>query len=201
MKKIMTFIALCIGYSMALPIYAQIGMPSRSIVNPDSVSCDFYRTETVTGNTITFKVNHSLSTLYQITDIRNTMVFAPMPLNDGVTRTEPLDLSLTILPVSTEPIFQAFLDTFSPDEIRTLALYKEYLSVNYALTTSGSVMEIGFTIPRDHPRLYNIPPQYLEKLSAKLKNSVSFSVPRSLNIYKYVTLTQDVYFSFLVDKL
>ena len=37
-----------VGFSF-VPVYGQIGMPSHSIVNPDSVSHNFYERETVTG--------------------------------------------------------------------------------------------------------------------------------------------------------
>ena len=37
-----------VGFSF-VPVYGQIGIPSHSIVNPDSVSHNFYERETVKG--------------------------------------------------------------------------------------------------------------------------------------------------------
>ncbi|WP_302947815.1 hypothetical protein [Alistipes indistinctus] len=79
-----------VGFSF-VPVYGQIGIPSHSIVNPDSVSHNFYERETVTGNTITYKVDYSLGSLYQISNINNTRVGQLMSLKDGSTPTEPVD--------------------------------------------------------------------------------------------------------------
>ena len=48
------------GFS-AVPVLGQVGIPSHSIVNPDSVSHNFYERETVKGNTITYKSRSFLS--------------------------------------------------------------------------------------------------------------------------------------------
>ena len=62
-----------VGFSF-VPDCGQIGMPSHSIVNPDSVSHNLYEREIVKGNTITYKVDYSLGSLYQISNINNTRV-------------------------------------------------------------------------------------------------------------------------------
>ena len=48
--------------------------------------------------------------------------------------------------VSLEPVYRAFLETFTPEEIRVLAQNNEVLFVGYALDETGSVLEIDFTI-------------------------------------------------------
>ena len=124
MKKYgFVILLLClVGFSF-VPVYGQIGIPSHSIVNPDSVSHNFYERETVKGNTITYKVDYSLGSLYQISNSNNTRVGQLMSLKDGSTPTEPLNSSLEI--VSLEPVYRAFLETFTPEEIRVLAQNNE----------------------------------------------------------------------------
>ena len=159
MKSRFVALSLCLmGFSF-VPVLGQIGIPSHSIVNPDSVSHNFYERETVKGNTITYKVDYSLGSLYQISNINNTRVGELMSLKDGSTPTEPLNSSLEI--VSLEPVYRAFLETFTPEEIRVLAQNNEVLLVGYALSESGSVLEVDFSMYRNRPHLYNIPPQYL----------------------------------------
>ena len=203
MKKYgFVILLLClVGFSF-VPVYGQIGIPSHSIVNPDSVSHNFYEREIVKGNTITYKVDYSLGSLYQISNSNNTRVGQLMSLKDGSTPTEPLNSSLEI--VSLEPIYRAFLETFTPEEIRVLAQNNEVLRIGYALNETGSVLEVGFTIESDRPHLYNIPPQYLEKLEAKLKSTVSYVIPPHmayLREYKFITVSQVCPFKGLLDKL
>ena len=91
MKLFLAFPLFClVGFSF-VPVFGQIGMPSHSIVNPDSVSHNFYEREIVKGNTITYKVDYSLGSLYQISNINNTRVGQLMSLKDGSTPTEPVD--------------------------------------------------------------------------------------------------------------
>ena len=202
MKLFLAFLLLClVGFSF-VPVYGQIGMPSHSIVNPDSVSHNFYERETVKGNTITYKVDYSLGSLYQISNSNNTRVGQLMSLKDGSTPTEPLNSSLEI--VSLEPIYRAFLETFTPEEIRVLAQNEEVLRIGYALNETGAVLEVRFTMLRDRPHLYNIPPQYLEKLETKLKSTVSYVIPPDmayLREYKFITVSQVCPFKGLLDKL
>ena len=203
MKKYgFVILLLClVGFSF-VPVYGQIGIPSHSIVNPDSVSHNFYERETVKGNTITYKVDYSLGSLYQISNSNNTRVGQLMSLKDGSTPTEPLNSSLEI--VSLEPVYRAFLETFTPEEIRVLAQNDEVLFVGYALDETGSVLEIDFTIESDRPHLYNIPPQYLEQLETKLKSTVSYVIPPDmayLREYKFITVSQVCPFKGLLDKL
>ena len=190
-----------VGFSF-VPVYGQIGIPSHSIVNPDSVSHNFYERETVKGNTITYKVDYSLGSLYQISNSNNTRVGQLMSLKDGSTPTEPLNSSLEI--VSLEPVYRAFLETFTPEEIRVLAQNDEVLRIGYALNETGAVLEVRFTMLRDRPHLYNIPPQYLEKLETKLKSTVSYVIPPDmayLREYKFITVSQDCSFKSFLDKL
>ena len=190
-----------VGFSF-VPVYGQIGIPSHSIVNPDSVSHNFYERETVKGNTITYKVDYSLGSLYQISNSNNTRVGQLMSLKDGSTPTEPLNSSLEI--VSLEPVYRAFLETFTPEEIRVLAQNNEVLRIGYALNETGAVLEVRFTMLRDRPHLYNIPPQYLEKLETKLKSTVSYVIPPHmayLREYKFITVSQDCSFKSFLDKL
>ena len=158
-----------VGFSF-VPVFGQIGMPSHSIANPDSVSHNFYEL---------------------------------MSLKDGSTPTEPLNSSLEI--VSLEPIYRAFLETFTPEEIRVLAQNNEVLLVGYALSESGSVLEVDFSMYRNRPHLYNIPPQYLEKLEAKLKSTVHYVIPeykrQQLCKYNVITVSQVFPFKSLLDKL
>ena len=202
MKSRFVALSLCLmGFSF-VPVLGQIGIPSHSIVNPDSVSHNFYERETVKGNTITYKVDYSLGSLYQISNSNNTRVGQLMSLKDGSTPTEPLNSSLEI--VSLEPVYRAFLETFTPEEIRVLAQNDEVLFVGYALDETGSVLEIDFTIESDRPHLYNIPPQYLEKLETKLKSTVSYVIPPHmayLREYKFITVSQDCSFKSFLDKL
>ena len=202
MKLFLAFLLLClVGFSF-VPVYGQIGIPSHSIVNPDSVSHNFYEREIVKGNTITYKVDYSLGSLYQISNINNTRVGQLMSLKDGSTPTEPLNSSLEI--VSLEPIYRAFLETFTPEEIRVLAQNNEVLRIGYALNETGAVLEVRFTMLRDRPHLYNIPPQYLEKLETKLKSTVSYFIPPHmayLREYKFITVSQDCSFKSFLDKL
>ena len=189
------------GFS-AVPVLGQVGMPSHSIVNPDSVSHNFYERETVKGNTITYKVDYSLGSLYQISNSNNTRVGQLMSLKDGSTPTEPLNSSLEI--VSLEPVYRAFLETFTPEEIRVLAQNEEVLRIGYALNETGAVLEVRFTMLRDRPHLYNIPPQYLEKLETKLKSTVSYVIPPHmayLREYKFITVSQDCSFKSFLDRL
>ena len=79
-----------VGFSF-VPVCGQIGMPSHSIVNPDSVSHNFYERETVKGNTITYKVDYSYPMLYCIGNACNTRLGELMSLKDGSTPTEPVD--------------------------------------------------------------------------------------------------------------
>ena len=202
MKLFLAFFLFClVGFSF-VPVCGQIGMPSHSIVNPDSASHNFYERETVTGNTITYKVDYSLGSLYQISNSNNTRVGQLMSLKDGSTPSEPLNSSLEI--VSLEPVYRAFLETFTPEEIRVLAQNDEVLFVGYALDETGSVLEIDFTIESDRPHLYNIPPQYLEQLETKLKSTVSYIIPPHmayLREYKFITVSQVFPFKSLLDKL
>ena len=205
MKKYgFVILLLClVGFSF-VPVLGQIGMPSHSIVNPDSVSHNFYERETVTGNTITYKVDYSLGSLYQISNINNTRVGQLMSLKDGSTPTEPVDRGGDLEITSLNPVYQAFLETFTPEEIRVLAQNDEVLFVGYALDETGSVLEIDFTIESDRPHLYNIPPQYLEQLETKLKSTVSYVIPPDmayLREYKFITVSQVCPFKGLLDKL
>ena len=204
MKSRFVALSLCLmGFSF-VPVCGQIGMPSHSIVNPDSVSHNFYERETVKGNTITYKVDYSLGSLYQISNINNTRVGELMSLKDGSTPTEPVDRGGDLEITSLNPVYQAFLETFTPEEIRVLAQNDEVLFVGYALDETGSVLEIDFTIESDRPHLYNIPPQYLEKLEAKLKSTVSYVIPPHmayLREYKFITVSQVCPFKGLLDKL
>mgnify|MGYP000200923563 FL=1 len=205
MKKYgFVILLLClVGFSF-VPVYGQIGIPSHSIVNPDSVSHNFYERETVKGNTITYKVDYSLGSLYQISNINNTRVGELMSLKDGSTPTEPVDRGGDLEITSLNPVYQAFLETFTPEEIRVLAQNDEVLFVGYALDETGSVLEIDFTIESDRPHLYNIPPQYLEQLETKLKSTVSYVIPPDmayLREYKFITVSQVCPFKGLLDKL
>ena len=205
MKKYgFVILLLClVGFSF-VPVYGQIGIPSHSIVNPDSVSHNFYEREIVKGNTITYKVDYSLGSLYQISNINNTRVGELMSLKDGSTPTEPVDRGGDLEITSLNPVYQAFLETFTPEEIRVLAQNDEVLFVGYALDETGSVLEIDFTIESDRPHLYNIPPQYLEQLETKLKSTVSYVIPPDmayLREYKFITVSQVCPFKGLLDKL
>ena len=202
MKLFLAFFLLCLMGFSAVPVLGQVGMPSHSIVNPDSVSHNFYEREIVKGNTITYKVDYSLGSLYQISNINNTRVGELMSLKDGSTPTEPLNSSLEI--VSLEPVYRAFLETFTPEEIRVLAQNEEVLRIGYALNETGAVLEVRFTMLRDRPHLYNIPPQYLEKLETKLKSTVSYVIPPHmayLREYKFITVSQDCSFKSFLDRL
>ena len=195
---------LCLVGFSAVPVFGQIGMPSHSIVNPDSVSHNFYERETVKGNTITYKVDYSLGSLYQISNINNTRVGELMSLKDGSTPTEPVDRGGDLEITSLNPVYQAFLETFTPEEIRVLAQNNEVLRIGYALNETGAVLEVRFTMLRDRPHLYNIPPQYLEKLETKLKSTVSYVIPPHmayLREYKFITVSQVFPFKSLLDKL
>ena len=203
MKKYgFVILLLCLVGFFFVPVFGQIGMPSHSIVNPDSVSHNFYEREIVKGNTITYKVDYSLGSLYQISNSNNTRVGQLMSLKNGSTPTEPLNSSLEI--VSLEPVYRAFLETFTPEEIRALARNNASLNVGYAINENGTVLEVRFTMLRDRPHLYNIPPQYLEKLEIQLKSTVSFIIPshmQYLREYKFITVSQDISFSWLESKL
>ena len=205
MKKYgFVILLLClVGFSF-VPVFGQIGMPSHSIVNPDSVSHNFYEREIVKGNTITYKVDYSLGSLYQISNINNTRVGQLMSLKDGSTPTEPVDRGGDLEITSLNPVYQAFLETFTPEEIRVLAQNNEVLRIGYALNETGAVLEVRFTMLRDRPHLYNIPPQYLEKLETKLKSTVSYFIPPHmayLREYKFITVSQVCPFKGLLDKL
>jgi len=206
MKLFLAFPLFClVGFSF-VPVFGQIGMPSHSIVNPDSVSHNFYEREIVKGNTITYKVDYSLGSLYQISNINNTRVGQLMSLKDGSTPTEPVDRGGDLEITSLNPVYQAFLETFTPEEIRVLAQNNEVLLVGYALSESGSVLEVDFSMYRNRPHLYNIPPQqYLEKLEAKLKSTVHYVIPeykrQQLCKYNVITVSQVFPFKSLLDKL
>ena len=205
MKKYgFVILLLClVGFSF-VPVFGQIGMPSHSIVNPDSVSHNFYERETVKGNTITYKVDYSLGSLYQISNSNNTRVGQLMSLKDGSTPTEPVDRGGDLEITSLNPVYQAFLETFTPEEVRVLAQNDEVLRIGYALNETGAVLEVRFTMLRDRPHLYNIPPQYLEKLETKLKSTVSYIIPPHmayLREYKFITVSQVCPFKGLLDKL
>ena len=204
MKLFLAFFLLCLMGFSAVPVLGQVGMPSHSIVNPDSVSHNFYERETVKGNTITYKVDYSLGSLYQISNINNTRVGELMSLKDGSTPTEPVDRGGDLEITSLNPVYQAFLETFTPEEIRVLAQNEEVLRIGYALNETGAVLEVRFTMLRDRPHLYNIPPQYLEKLETKLKSTVSYVIPPHmayLREYKFITVSQVCPFKGLLDKL
>ena len=204
MKLFLAFFLLCLMGFSAVPVLGQVGMPSHSIVNPDSVSHNFYERETVKGNTITYKVDYSLGSLYQISNINNTRVGELMSLKDGSTPTEPVDRGGDLEITSLNPVYQAFLKTFTPEEIRVLAQNNDVIRIRYALNENGVVLEVGFTIESDRPHLYNIPPQYLEKLETKLKSTVSYVIPPHmayLREYKFITVSQVFPFKSLLDKL
>ena len=204
MKLFLAFFLLCLMGFSAVPVLGQVGMPSHSIVNPDSVSHNFYERETVKGNTITYKVDYSLGSLYQISNINNTRVGQLMSLKDGSTPTEPVDRGGDLEITSLNPVYQAFQETFTPEEIRVLAQNNEVLRIGYALNETGAVLEVRFTMLRDRPHLYNIPPQYLEKLETKLKSTVSYVIPPHmayLREYKFITVSQVCPFKGLLDKL
>ena len=206
MKKYgFVILLLClVGFSF-VPVLGQIGMPSHSIVNPDSVSHNFYERETVKGNTITYKIDHSYPMLYRIGNASNTRLGELMSLKDGSTPTEPVDRGGDLAVVSLEPVYRALLETFTPEEIRVLAQNNEVLLVGYALSESGSVLEVDFSMYRNRPHLYNIPPQYLEKLEAKLKSTVHYVIPeykrQQLCKYNVITVSQVFPFKSLLDKL
>ena len=204
MKLFLAFLLLClVGFSF-VPVCGQIGIPSHSIVNPDSVNHNFYERETVKGNTITYKIDHSYPMLYRIGNASNTRLGELMSLKDGSTPTEPVDRGGGLDVVSLKPVYQAFLETFTPEEIRVLAQNNDVICIRYALNENGVVLEVGFTIESDRPHLYNIPPQYLEKLEAKLKSTVSYVIPPHmayLREYKFITVSQVFPFKSLLDKL
>ena len=205
MKKYgFVILLLClVGFSF-VPVCGQIGMPSHSIVNPDSVSHNFYEREIVKGNTITYKVDYSLGSLYQISNINNTRVGELMSLKDGSIPTKPLGIGDELDIASWVPVYCAFLETFTPEEIRALARNNASLNVGYAINENGTVLEVRFTMLRDRPHLYNIPPQYLEKLEIQLKSTVSCIIPshmQYLREYKFITVSQDISFSWLESKL
>ena len=205
MKLFLAFFLFClVGFSF-VPVLGQIVMPSQSIVNPDSVSHNFYERETVKGNTITYKIDHSYPMLYRIGNASNTRLGELMSLKDGSTPTEPVDRGGDLDVVSLEPVYRAFLETFTPEEIRVLAQNNEVLLVGYALSESGSVLEVDFSMYRNRPHLYNIPPQYLEKLEAKLKSTVHYVIPeykrQQLCKYNVITVSQVFPFKSLLDKL
>ena len=204
MKLFLAFPLFClVGFSF-VPVYGQIGIPSHSIVNPDSVSHNFYERETVKGNTITYKIDHSYPMLYRIGNASNTRLGELMSLKDGSTPTEPVDRGGDLEITSLNPVYQAFLETFTPEEIRVLAQNNEVLRIGYALNETGAVLEVRFTMLRDRPHLYNIPPQYLEKLETKLKSTVSYVIPPHmayLREYKFITVSQVCPFKGLLDKL
>ena len=81
----------------------------------------------------------------------------------------------------------------------------EVLLVGYALSESGSVLEVDFSMYRNRPHLYNIPPQYLEKLEAKLKSTVHYVIPeykrQQLCKYNVITVSQVFPFKSFLDKL
>ena len=205
MKKYgFVILLLClVGFSF-VPVFGQIGMSSHSIVNPDSVSHNFYERETVKGNTITYKIDHSYPMLYRIGNASNTRLGELMSLKDGSTPTEPVDRGGDLDVVSLEPVYRAFLETFTPEEIRALARNNASLNVGYAINENGTVLEVRFTMLRDRPHLYNIPPQYWEKLEIQLKSTVSFIIPshmQYLREYKFITVSQVISFSWLESKL
>ena len=205
MKLFLAFFLLCLMGFSAVPVLGQVGMPSHSIVNPDSVSHNFYERETVKGNTITYKIDHSYPMLYRIGNASNTRLGELMSLKDGSTPTEPVDRGGDLEITSLNPVYQAFLETFTPEEIRVLAQNNEVLLVGYALSESGSVLEVDFSMYRNRPHLYNIPPQYLEKLEAKLKSTVHYVIPeykrQQLCKYNVITVSQVFPFKSLLDKL
>ena len=142
--------------------------------------------------------------LYRIGNASNTRLGELMSLKDGSTPTEPVDRGGDLEITSLNPVYQAFLETFTPEEIRVLAQNDEVLFVGYALDETGSVLEIDFTIESDRPHLYNIPPQYLEQLETKLKSTVSYVIPPDmayLREYKFITVSQVCPFKGLLDKL
>ena len=205
MKLFLAFPLFClVGFSF-VPVCGQIGIPSHSIVNPDSVSHNFYERETVKGNTITYKIDHSYPMLYRIGNASNTRLGELMSLKDGSTPTEPVDRGGDLEITSLNPVYQAFLETFTSEEIRVLAQNNEVLLVGYALSESGSVLEVDFSMYRNRPHLYNIPPQYLEKLEAKLKSTVHYVIPeykrQQLCKYNVITVSQVFPFKSLLDKL
>ena len=204
MKSRFVALSLCLmGFSF-VPVYGQIGIPSHSIVNPDSVSHNFYERETVKGNTITYKIDHSYPMLYRIGNASNTRLGELMSLKDGSTPTEPVDRGGGLDVISLKPVYQAFLETFTPEEIRVLEQNNDVIRIRYALNENGVVLEVGFTIESDRPHLYNIPPQYLEKLETKLKSTVSYVIPPHmayLREYKFITVSQVFPCKSLLDKL
>ena len=204
MKLFLAFFLLCLMGFSAVPVLGQVGMPSHSIVNPDSVSHNFYERETVKGNTITYKVDYSYPMLYCIGNACNTRLGELMSLKDGSTPTEPVDRGGDLEITSLNPVYQAFLKTFTPEEIRVLAQNNDVIRIRYALNENGVVLEVGFTIESDRPHLYNIPPQYLEKLETKLKSTVSYVIPPHmayLREYKFITVSQDCSFKSFLDRL
>ena len=204
MKLFLAFFLLCLMGFSAVTVLGQVGMPSHSIVNPDSVSHNFYERETVKGNTITYKVDYSYPMLYCIGNACNTRLGELMSLKDGSTPTEPVDRGGGLDVVFLKPVYQAFLETFTPEEMRVLAQNNDVIRIRYALNENGVVLEVGFTIESDRPHLYNIPPQYLEKLETKLKSTVSYIIPPHmayLREYKFITVSQVFPFKSLLDKL
>lgn len=196
MKRIITFVALCIGYCFSFPTYGQ----SYSIVYPDSVSYNFYKRETVRGNNITFKVDHALSPLLQICNSKYTNVFAETiakyPVAEAI-----FEKKVMIEAISMQPVYDAFLAVFSPEELSVLALNKNFIRLCYKLEKNGTISEIGFVFWEDDPHLYNIPPQYLEKLEQMLLPSMHFTIPGWYDRYNIVTMCQDIKFTAIVKKL
>lgn len=200
MKRILTLIVFCMGYSMVIPANAQIGMPSYSIVFPDSVSNNFYQSEIARGNNITFSVDHSLSTLFQICNIRYTNVFADMIAKYPV-NVAPFEKEEEIVATSMQPIYNAFLEVFSPEEIRVLAEEKCFINLCFTLNRDGSIGEIGFAFWNNDPHLYNIPPQYLEKLEEMILPNMSFSVPGWYDRYNIVNMCLPIKFTAIAKQL
>ena len=130
-----------VGFSF-VPVCGQIGMPSHSIVNPDSVSHNFYERETVKGNTITYKIDHSYPMLYRIGNASNTRLGELMSLKDGSTPTEPVDRGGDLEITSLNPVYQAFLKTFTPEEMRVLAQNNDVIRIRYALNENGVVWKL-----------------------------------------------------------
>ena len=87
------------------------------------MSHNFYEREIVKGNTITYKVDYSLGSLYQISNINNTRVGELMTLKDGSIPTKPLGIG-DELDIASWAVSYTHLDVYKRQPFLTEELWQ-----------------------------------------------------------------------------
>lgn len=144
---------------------------------------DYYTgKDTVRGKNVTYLVEvwRSEFTVKNINNpVENEFVQpdgSPIPTDNRITWTRA---------DSRVPIYRAFEETFTPEEIEDCKSTNEKFWVHMLISHDGSVIQVRFTLPKT-PKMLAIPPDKLFVLETKLKQYVTATMrPETKKRCKY----------------